>query len=72
MFVPLQAQPKSDMSEFFKYKNSRFLPAISDRGNLRSGTKSQIIDCFPGIPMPSKNPATKNASVRHASSHPHG
>ena len=53
----------SDMQEFFKYENCRFPPALSDRGNLRSGTKSQIIDCFPEIPSPGKSPAVRKATV---------
>ena len=49
MFLSLQTRPESDLSDFFRYENSRFPPAISDRGKLRSGTKSQILDCFPGM-----------------------
>ena len=63
MFISLQARPESDMSDFFKYENSRFPPALSDNGKLRSGTKSKIMECLPGMPQPGKNPATKNASV---------
>ena len=42
MLVSLQARPESDVQEFFKYENCRFPPTLSDRGNLRSGTKSVL------------------------------
>ena len=63
MFISLQARPDADMSEFFKFENSRFPPSLSDHGKLRQGTKSQILECLPGIPNPGKNPKRNDASV---------
>ena len=63
MFVSLQARPDSDMSDFFKHENSRFPPSISEKGKLRQGTKSHILDCLPGIPDKGKKSGTKEASV---------
>ena len=48
---------------FFKYENQREPPSLSDRGKLRSGTKSDILSCLPGMPGPGRTPAAREASV---------
>ena len=63
MFVSLQARPDSDMNDFFKHENSRDPPSLSNSGQLRAGTKSQIVGCLPGVPARGKNSAVKDASV---------
>ena len=63
MFVSLQARPDSDMDEFFMYENAREPPSLSSKGKLRSGTKSQIVGCLPGVPERGRNPAAKQATV---------
>ena len=63
MFVSLQARPGSNMNEFFKYENLRYPPSLSNKGKLRLGTKSQILDCFPGMPSHGKNSAAAKVSV---------
>ena len=63
MFISLQARPEADMSDFFKYENSQYPPSISNEGKLRQGTKSQILECLPGIPPPGKNPETSETTV---------
>jgi len=50
MFMSLQARPNADADDFFKYENQREPPSQLDRGKLRSGTKSDILGCFPGMP----------------------
>ena len=48
---------------FFKYENQREPPSLSDRGKLRSGTKSDILGCLPGMPGPGRTLAAREASV---------
>ena len=48
---------------FFKYKNQREPPSQSDRGKLRSGTRSDILGCLPGMPGPGRTLAAREASV---------
>jgi hypothetical protein len=63
MFVSLQARPDSNMDEFFMHENSRDPPSLSNKGKLRAGTKSQILNCLPGMPACGRNPTVKQASV---------
>ena len=60
MFISLQTQPEVEMADFFKYENSQFPPSLFDQGKLRQGTKSQILECLPGIPNAGKNPEMKH------------
>lgn len=56
LFMSLQARPDSDMDDFFKHENARCPPNISDKGKLYNpGSKSDIIQCLPGIPQPGYN-----------------
>ncbi|KAL8616203.1 hypothetical protein ACOMHN_058320 [Nucella lapillus] len=52
MFMSLLARPEEDIADFFRHENSREPPALSEGGKLRSGTKSEILDCLPGMPLP--------------------
>ena len=63
MFMSLQARPNADADDFFKYENQREPPSLSDRGMLRSGTKSDILRCLPGMPGLGRTPAAREASV---------
>jgi hypothetical protein len=63
MFVSLQARPDLDMDDFLKYENSRCPPSLSKKGNHRAGTKSQILDCLPGMPAREGNSAAQASSV---------
>ena len=35
-----------DLDEFFKHENQAYPPFISDHGNLRFGTKSDLLICL--------------------------
>ena len=63
MFISLQARPDSKMAEFFMHENAREPPALSDKGKLRTGTKSQILGCLPSMPGYGHDPTPKQASV---------
>ena len=63
MFLSLQARPEADMADFFKYENLQFPPSLSDKGKLRQGTKSGILDCIPGIKSARSNSERNGASV---------
>ena len=52
LFISLQARPDVDIDEFFKHENQREPPSLSDRGKLRSGTKSDILVCLPNMTDP--------------------
>ena len=51
------------MAEFFIHENAREPPALSDKGNLKTGTKSQILGCLPSMPRYGNDPTPKQASV---------
>jgi len=36
----------ADMEEFFRYENQREPPSLSNQGSLRSGNKSDILECL--------------------------
>ena len=63
MFISLQARPDSNMTEFFMHENAREPPALSDKGKLRTGTKSQILGCLPSMSGYGHDPTPKQASV---------
>ncbi|KAL8591565.1 hypothetical protein ACOMHN_055532 [Nucella lapillus] len=63
MFMSLLARPEEDIADFFRHENSHEPPALSEGGKLLSGTKSEILDCLPGMPLPGRNVAAKQASV---------
>lgn len=46
LFLSLQSRPDANMEDFFKFENQREPPSLSDRGMLRSGTKSDILQCI--------------------------
>ena len=57
MFMSLQTRPSTNIDDFFKYENQCEPPSLSVQGKLRIGTKSDILNCLPGMPD------TKEASV---------
>ena len=61
--MSLQARPGADIDAFFKHENQRGPPSLSDRGKLRQGTKSDIIDCLPGMPASGRSDAVKASTV---------
>ena len=65
LFMSLEARPmcSEDADEFFKYKNQHEPPSLSDRGKLRSRTKSDILGCLSGMPGPGRTQAAREASV---------
>ena len=63
MFMSLQARPESDMIDFFIHENDRCPPNISVKGKLYPGTKSDIIDCLPGMPKPGHCEEAKNVTA---------
>ncbi|KAG1663357.1 Regulator of G-protein signaling 7 [Nymphon striatum] len=46
LFLSLQSRLNADMTDFFRYENQRESPNLADRGLLRSGTKSDILQCL--------------------------
>ncbi|XP_076158119.1 uncharacterized protein LOC143140875 [Alosa pseudoharengus] len=63
LFMSLQARPDLNIDDFFKHENQHEPPSLSDQGKLRSGTKSDILRCLPGMPGPGPSPSAKEASV---------
>ena len=59
MFISLQARSDSDMDKFFRHENTREPPSLSNKGKLRTGTKSQILGCLHGMPAHGRNPTVK-------------
>ena len=49
---------------FFKHESSRDPPSLSDRGTLYRGTKSDLMDCIPGVPKLGRNPDFKNVNIK--------
>ena len=61
LFLSLQSRPNADMMDFFQYENQKQPPSLADRGSLRSGTKSDILQC---IDLPTGHEAAaKEAAV---------
>ena len=46
LFLSLQSRPDSNMMDFFQFENQREPPSLADRGLLRTGTKSDILQCL--------------------------
>ena len=46
LFIFLQSRPDADIDDFFKFENQKEPPSLSDKGKLRSGKKSDIIECL--------------------------
>ena len=63
LFLSLQERPEAYIDAFFKHKNQRKPPSLSDRGKLRRGTRSDIIACLPGMPAPGRFKTVKEATV---------
>ena len=49
----------ADMEEFFRYENQREPPSLSNQGSLRSGKKSDILECL-------KAPTGRSAEAKAA------
>ena len=63
MFISLQARPESNIQDFFRHENAKEPPSLAFKGKLRSGTKSQIIQCLPGWPFSRSDALAKLATV---------
>ena len=59
LFLSVQSRPDADMAEFFRFENQREPPSLADRGSLRTGKKSDIVECI-------KAPAGRADSARSA------
>ena len=46
LFLSLQSRPDFNLDNFFKYENQKEPPSLSDQGKLRSGTKSDVLQCL--------------------------
>ena len=46
LFLSLQSRADFALDNFFKYENQKGPPSLSDQGNLRSGTKSDVLQCL--------------------------
>lgn len=46
LLLSMQSRQDANLDEFFCYENQKEPPAISDKGKLRSGKKSDILDCL--------------------------
>ena len=46
LFLSLQSRPDFDLDNFFKYENQKEPPSLSDQGKVRSGTKSDVLQCL--------------------------
>ena len=46
LFLALQLRPDANMADFFRFENQREPPSLADRGSLRAGKKSDIIQCL--------------------------
>ena len=61
LFLSLQSRPDADMEDFFRFENQKEPPSLADRGSLRFGTKSDILQC---INAPTgRSAAAKQATV---------
>ena len=43
---------ESDLGNFFQHENHPYPPSLSDRGTLRTGTKSDLLSCLVPVPRP--------------------
>ena len=59
LFLSVQSRPDSDMADCFRFENQREPPSLADRGSLRTGKKSDIVECV-------KVPAGRAGSARLA------
>ena len=59
LFLSVQSRPDADMADFFRFENQREPPSLADRGSLRTGKKSDIVECI-------KAPAGRAGSARLA------
>ena len=48
LYIACQTR-NGDLDEFFKHENQAYPPSISDRGNLRFGTKSDLLICLSAL-----------------------
>jgi len=62
-FCFFATRPDSNIDDFFMHENAKKSPFLSNKGKLRTFTKSQILACLPGRPAHRKKSALKQASV---------
>ena len=55
VFMSSQSRPGSDM----EHENAWCPPSISEKEKLYHGTKSDIVECIPGMPKPGGNSTAK-------------
>ena len=58
LFLSVQSRPDADMAEFFRFENQREPPSLADRGSLRTGKKSDIVEKAPAGRADSARSAT--------------
>ena len=46
LFLSLKSRPDANMADFFRFENQREPPSLADRGSLRAGKKSDILQCL--------------------------
>ena len=46
LFLSLQSRPYANMADFFRFENQSEPPSLADRGSLRAGKKSDILQCL--------------------------
>ena len=63
LFLSLQSRPNADMMDFFQYENQKQPPSLADRGSLRSGTKSDILQCL-DVPTGHEAAAKEEATLQ--------
>uniref|UniRef100_UPI00358E8E01 uncharacterized protein n=1 Tax=Myxine glutinosa TaxID=7769 RepID=UPI00358E8E01 len=48
LFLSIQSRPEADLGEFFQFENQKEPPSLANNaGNLRIGTKSDLLKCLP-------------------------
>ena len=52
-----------DMEEFFSHENQRHPPSISENGDLYTGTKADLLQCFEELSTPLKTSPKCDAIV---------
>ena len=63
LIMSIQACLDADIEELFKHENLYHPLFLFNQGKLRSGTKSDILGCLPGMPDCGNSPEPKEASM---------
>ena len=70
LFLSLQSRPDANMADFFRFENQREPPSLADRGSLRAGKKSDILQCLGATT--GRVAAAQQSTVGHGGNHPQG